>query len=122
MVNGATGAFAAVICTFIPMPDSPGGNGKGVELLFPSVMAAGMLMLVVWQLQLDRFVTMLPVPVMIGFCNGLAIVIGRSQLVSYHATLCSDGPFIEVGAGIRTQTSIAQPRPALSSAHGEPRF
>ena len=62
MVNGATGAFAAVISTFLPKPARAGGNSEAVELLFPSVMCGGVLMLVVWILRLDRFVTMLPVP------------------------------------------------------------
>eukprot|EP00449_Zooxanthella_nutricula_P013658 CAMPEP_0198522994 /NCGR_PEP_ID=MMETSP1462-20131121/21862_1 /TAXON_ID=1333877 /ORGANISM="Brandtodinium nutriculum, Strain RCC3387" /LENGTH=604 /DNA_ID=CAMNT_0044252671 /DNA_START=27 /DNA_END=1841 /DNA_ORIENTATION=+ len=79
MVNGATGAFAAIIGTFIP-PGGTGNNGQGVELLFPSVMLAGLLMLCVSRANLARFITLLPAPVMIGFCNGLAIVIGMAQL------------------------------------------
>jgi SulP family sulfate permease len=80
MVNGATGAFAAIIGTFLPEPTIDGGNGAGVELLFPSVMLAGVLMLVVSVTNLARFITLLPAPVMVGFCNGLAIVIGNAQL------------------------------------------
>eukprot|EP00913_Durusdinium_trenchii_P021460 g20168.t1 len=79
MVNGATGAFAAIVGTFIP-PAGTGNNGEGVELLFPSVMLAGLLMVVVSVTKLSRFITLLPSPVMLGFCNGLAIVIGLSQL------------------------------------------
>lgn len=80
MVNGATGAFAAIISTFIPAPKENGGNGEGVELLFPSVMVAGVLMFLFAALKLSRFIKILPSPVMIGFCNGLAIVIGLAQL------------------------------------------
>lgn len=79
MVNGATGAFAAIIGTFIPSAGT-GNNGEGVELLFPSVMFAGFLMLLVSFFKLSRFITLLPSPVMIGFCNGLAIVIGLAQI------------------------------------------
>jgi len=79
MVNGATGAFAAIIGTFIPNAGT-GKNGEGVELLFPSVMLAGVLMFVVSATKLSRFITLLPSPVMIGFCNGLAFVIGLAQL------------------------------------------
>merc|ERR1719265_2928853 len=57
MVNGATGAFAAIIGTFIP-PAGVGENGEGVELLFPSVMLAGALMLIVSFLNLSRFITL----------------------------------------------------------------
>jgi hypothetical protein len=74
MINGATGAFAAIVSSFLAVPEAAGGNGEGVELLFPSVMVGGVLMLVVWAIKLDRFITMLPLPVMVGFCNGLAIV------------------------------------------------
>eukprot|EP00405_Crypthecodinium_cohnii_P037160 CAMPEP_0206545646 /NCGR_PEP_ID=MMETSP0325_2-20121206/12258_1 /ASSEMBLY_ACC=CAM_ASM_000347 /TAXON_ID=2866 /ORGANISM="Crypthecodinium cohnii, Strain Seligo" /LENGTH=601 /DNA_ID=CAMNT_0054044667 /DNA_START=36 /DNA_END=1841 /DNA_ORIENTATION=+ len=79
MVNGATGAFAAIIGTFIPEAGT-GKNGPGVELLFPSVIFAGLLMFAVSASKLSRFITILPAPVMIGFCNGLAIVIGLAQL------------------------------------------
>lgn len=79
MVNGATGAFAAIIGTFIPQ-GAEGEDGVGVELLFPSVILAGVFMLTFSKLRLSRFITLLPSPVMIGFCNGLAIVIGLAQL------------------------------------------
>ena len=87
-VNGATGAFAAIVATFLEEPAKPGGNGAGIELLFPSVMLAGVLMLGVWALHLDRFISLLPLPVMIGFCNGLAFVIGRAQLHPFYAPVC----------------------------------
>ena len=88
MINGATGAFAAIVSSFLEEPLTPGGNGKGVELLFPSVIVGGVLMLVVWALRLDKFISMLPLPVMIGFCNGLAIVIGLAQLHPFYAPVC----------------------------------
>mmetsp|Transcript_40213 Transcript_40213/g.65017 ORF Transcript_40213/g.65017 Transcript_40213/m.65017 type:complete len:652 (+) Transcript_40213:117-2072(+) len=80
MVNGATGASAAIIATFLPVPEEKGGNGEGVELLFPTVMFAGLLMFFVSAANLSRFILLLPAPVMVGFCNGLAIVIGLAQL------------------------------------------
>jgi len=80
MVNGAEGAFAAIISTLIPEPTTPGGNGEGIELLFPSVMVCGAVMLLIWLTGSYRFITVVPASVMLGFCNGLAIVIGVSQL------------------------------------------
>ena len=85
MINGATGAFAAIIATFLEEPEVEGGNGAGIETLFPSVIVAGLLMLGVCYFRLDRFVALLPLPVMIGFCNGLAVVIGRAQLHPFYA-------------------------------------
>jgi len=80
MVNGAEGAFAAIIATLIPEPLEPGGNGEGIELLFPSVMVCGAFMLLVWLTGSYKFIGLVPASVMLGFCNGLAIVIGNSQL------------------------------------------
>jgi SulP family sulfate permease len=80
MVNGAEGAYAAIIGTFIAVPDTPGQNGAGVQTLFPSVMCAGAFMLIIWAVGGDRFVTLMAASIMDGFCCGLAIVIGLSQL------------------------------------------
>lgn len=80
MICGASGAFAAVISTFIGKPERLGGSGDGVELLFPSVMLAGALMGAVRLAGGARFITLIPEPVMVGFCNGLALVIARAQL------------------------------------------
>ncbi|CAJ1367963.1 unnamed protein product, partial [Effrenium voratum] len=91
MVNGATGAFAAIIATFLPVPKVPGGNGEHVELLFPSVMLAGFLMLAASAANLSRFILLLPTPVMVGFCNGLAIVIGLAQLHPFHSEANASG-------------------------------
>ena len=92
MVEGATGAFAAIINTFLGEPDVPGGNGAGIELVFASVMLAGVLMLLVWAFRLDRFISLLPLPVMVGFCNGLAIVIGIAQLHPFKVPKCGSCP------------------------------
>ena len=89
MINGATGAFAAIVATFLDEPEVDGGNGNGIETLFPSVILAGFLMLLVWALKLDRLVSLLPLPVMIGFCNGLAVVIGKAQLHPFEAPVCN---------------------------------
>mmetsp|Transcript_468 Transcript_468/g.1305 ORF Transcript_468/g.1305 Transcript_468/m.1305 type:complete len:597 (-) Transcript_468:69-1859(-) len=80
MVNGAEGAFAAIISTMIPEPTTPGGNGDNIELLFPSVIVCGGFMLLIWLLGAYRLITLVPASVMLGFCNGLAIIIGMSQL------------------------------------------
>ena len=61
-------------------PLIPGDNGAGIELLFPSVMCAGVFMLLIWLLEADRFITLMAASIMDGFCCGLAIVIGLSQL------------------------------------------
>jgi hypothetical protein len=54
MVNGAEGAFAAIISTMVAAPENKGDNGEGIELLFPSVMCAGAFMLLIWAVRGDR--------------------------------------------------------------------
>lgn len=80
MVNGAEGAYAAIISTFVDVPTEDLGNGDGILLLFPSVMVAGVFMLIVWLLRMDKFITLMAASIMDGFCCGIAVVIGASQL------------------------------------------
>jgi MFS superfamily sulfate permease-like transporter len=80
MVNGAEGAFAAIIGTMVAEPYVAGDNGAGIELLFPSVLTAGLIMLIIWAIGGHKFITMMAASIMDGFCCGLAIVIGLSQL------------------------------------------
>jgi len=89
-VNGAEGAFAAIISTLVTEPEVKGQNGEGIELLFPSVMTAGAFMLLIWAVGGDRFITLMAASIMDGFCCGLAVVIGLSQLHPFQIGHGSD--------------------------------
>lgn len=80
MINGSAGALASVTCGFVAAPVGGAASGAGVEELFVSVMGAGVLILIAALCRIGRFLSLVPATVMIGFCNGLAIVIGRAQL------------------------------------------
>ena len=71
MISGATGAMAVVMTGFVVL--------FGVEYLFAAVVLAGIIQILAGVLQLGRFIRILPHPVMLGFVNGLAIVIGLAQ-------------------------------------------
>eukprot|EP00922_Rhytidocystis_sp_ex-Travisia-forbesii_P057333 GHVS01084935.1.p1 GENE.GHVS01084935.1~~GHVS01084935.1.p1 ORF type:complete len:749 (+),score=92.11 GHVS01084935.1:236-2482(+) len=92
IINGATGAFAAVIGGFVTRTCSPEGECvyEGIELLFMSLLFAGLLIIIFGFLRLGKLVQLVPSSVMIGFCNGLAIVIGLAQLHPFQ--LQSTGP------------------------------
>ena len=47
----------------------------GVEYLFATVVLMGVLQLIAGGLRLGKFIRLVPHPVMLGFVNGLAIVI-----------------------------------------------
>ena len=71
MISGATGALAVVMVSLVMQ--------HGVQYLFATVILMGILQLVAGALRWGKFIRMIPHPVMLGFVNGLAIVIGMAQ-------------------------------------------
>ena len=80
MISGATGAIAIVAAGAVEMGNEVGGTEMGLKYLFATLMLAGAIQLLAGALRLGRFIRLVPHPVMIGFVNGLAIVIGLGQL------------------------------------------
>jgi len=78
--------LASVSASYV-LPD-----GTGVEELFVSVIGAGVIVLIAAAFDIGRFLPLVPATVMIGFCNGLAIVIGHAQL-DWFKTL--DGEWLD---------------------------
>jgi SulP family sulfate permease len=85
MISGATGAMAVVVVALVAE--------HGIEYLFPTVILCGLLQIGVGIGRLGKLIRMVPHPVMLGFVNGLAIVIGLAQLGSFK-TLSSDGELV----------------------------
>ena len=75
MISGATGALAVVMVALV--------MDHGAEYLFATVVLMGALQLAAGISKLGKFIRMVPQPVMLGFVNGLAIVIGISQLSQF---------------------------------------
>ena len=82
MISGATGALAVVMVALVA--------DHGAEYLFATVVLMGILQLIAGISKLVKFIRMVPQSVMLGFVNGLAIVIGISQL-SQFKTINSTG-------------------------------
>ena len=72
MVSGAAGSMAVVIVALVVQ--------HGVQYLLATVLLSGLIMLTFGLLRLGKLVRMVPHPVMLGFVNGLAIVIALAQL------------------------------------------
>ena len=72
MISGATGATAVVMVALVAT--------YGVEYLFAAVVLAGLLQILAGVFKLGKFIRLVPYPVMLGFVNGLAIVIFLAQL------------------------------------------
>jgi SulP family sulfate permease len=78
MISGATGALAVVMVSLVA--------DHGVQYLFATVVLMGILQILSGIFRLGKFIRMVPQPVMLGFVNGLAIVIGISQLNQFKTT------------------------------------
>jgi len=72
MISGATGAIAVVLVALVQQ--------HGIEYMFAAVVLMGLLQILFGVLRLGKFIRMVPHPVMLGFVNGLAIVIFLAQL------------------------------------------
>ncbi len=80
MISGATGAMAVVMVSLVAKGNELGGSGAGVQYLFATLLLVGGVQIAAGALRLGKFVRMIPAPVMMGFVNGLAIVIFLSQM------------------------------------------
>jgi len=78
MISGATGAMAVVMVALVAE--------YGVEYLFAAVVLTGMFQILAGVLRLGKFIRIVPHPVMLGFVNGLAIVIFLAQLQHFQIT------------------------------------
>lgn len=81
MISGATGAMAVVMVHLVSQGNALGGSDSaGLQFLFVTLILAGLIQVSAGVLRLGKFVRMIPHSVMMGFVNGLAIVIFLSQL------------------------------------------
>jgi sulfate permease, SulP family len=78
MISGATGAMAVVMVALVAE--------HGIEYLFATVLLAGLIQIAAGLLRLGKFIRLVPHPVMLGFVNGLAIVIFLAQLKQFQMT------------------------------------
>jgi len=76
MISGATGSMAVVMVALVA--------NHGVEYLFAAVVLAGLIQILTGIFKLGKFIRIVPHPVMLGFVNGLAIVIFLAQLQHFE--------------------------------------
>jgi sulfate permease, SulP family len=76
MISGAAGSMAVVSAGLVVQ--------HGVEYLFATIILTGILQMLFAWFRLGKLIRMVPHPVMLGFVNGLAIVIASAQLQHFH--------------------------------------
>ena len=79
MISGATGALAVVMVALVVQ--------HGVEYLFATIVLMGIFQMLFGVAKLGKFIRMVPHPVMLGFVNGLAMVIFIAQFGHFKTPL-----------------------------------
>ena len=96
MISGATGALAVVMISLV--------SEHGVQYLFATVILMGILQILAGVFKLGKFIRMVPQPVMLGFVNGLAIVIGLAQIRQFQYETAEGN--LEWMSGMLLSTSV----------------
>ncbi|MGH1398691.1 MAG: SulP family inorganic anion transporter [Alphaproteobacteria bacterium] len=90
MISGATGAMAVAMVGLVV--------AYGPEYLFAAIVLTGVLQVLAGVFHLGKFIRLVPYPVMLGFVNGLAIVIFLAQLGQFKdATHEAEGGHSAIG-------------------------
>ncbi|HIC30561.1 MAG TPA: SulP family inorganic anion transporter, partial [Flavobacteriaceae bacterium] len=97
MISGATGALAVVMVTLVAEGNDMGAPGEnlGLYYLFATVILMGIIQMLAGVFKLGKFVRLIPHPVMMGFVNGLAIVIFLSQLGMFKETVAGEKVWVQ---------------------------
>lgn len=98
MISGATGALAVVMVALVA--------GHGIEYLFATVVLMGVLQILAGIFRLGKFIRLVPYPVMLGFVNGLAIVIFMAQLTQFQITGIDGGKVWIAGWPLATMLGL----------------
>ena len=97
MISGATGALAVVMVSLVSEGNAMGtaSENLGLYYLFLTVILMGFFQILAGVFKLGKFVRLIPHPVMMGFVNGLAIVIFLSQLGMFKTSVGSEKVWLD---------------------------
>lgn len=92
-ISGPTGAMSAVLIGIVA--------DYGLQGVFFACFAAGALMLAAGLLKLGRLTTFIPMPVVMGFTSGIAIIIALGQIDNFFGTVSEGASNLEKLASYR---------------------
>ena len=84
MISGATGAVAVIFAPLVIQQTAAAGTEGALGYLFAAVILMGILQMVFGFLKLGKFIRLVPHPVMLGFVNGLAIILFKAQFAQFY--------------------------------------
>lgn len=110
MISGAAGSMAVVIVALV--------IEHGAQYFLATVMLSGLFMLIFGLLRLGKLIRMVPHSVMLGFVNGLAIVIALSQLEHFkdQGSWLSGHPLLWMLGLVAVTMAIVYGLPRLTKA------
>ncbi len=100
-IGGPTGAFVVIVANIVAQ--------HGLSGLFMVTMMAGVILTVLAATGLGRAVKFIPRPIVIGFTNGIALLIASTQISNFLGLSLSDQPsefFARMGAIARAMDTI----------------
>ncbi len=86
-VSGPTGAMSAVLIGIVAQ--------HGLQGVFLACFAAGALMLAAGMLKLGRLISFIPMPVIMGFTSGIAVIIALGQIDAFFGTVSEGAAALE---------------------------
>ncbi|MCF6175838.1 MAG: SulP family inorganic anion transporter [Victivallaceae bacterium] len=120
MISGATGAVAVIFAPLMIKQIAEVGLKGATEYLFAAVLLMGVIQLLFGIMKLGKFIRLVPYPVMLGFVNGLAIIIFKAQLSQFYTgtgaekTLLTTVPMLIMLGGVFATMAISYFLPKLT--------
>ena len=122
MISGATGAIAVIFVPLIMEQRNIGGMDSALGYLFAAVIVMGIIQILFGIFKFGKFIRLMPHPVMLGFVNGLAIIILKSQFAQFYvgvgenAHLLANKPLIVMIILVLITMSISYFLPKITTA------
>lgn len=104
-VSGPTGAMSAVLISIVLK--------YGLQGVFLACFIAGLILLVLGLCKLGRLIQYIPMPVIMGFTSGIAVIIALGQIDNFFGTTSSGETTIEQITSYITQGFMVQWEPIL---------
>lgn len=123
MISGATGAVAVIFAPLmIGLHEGGMDSQSAIDYLFVAVIMMGIIQMLFGVFKLGKFIRLVPHPVMLGFVNGLAVIIFKSQFDMFyeghgeHAHLLGTVPLLVMCGMIALTMAISLYLPKLTKA------
>ncbi len=104
-ISGPTGAMSAVLIAIVA--------NQGLQGVFLACFVAGILLLVAGILKLGRFIRLIPMPVVMGFTSGIAVIIALGQVDNFFGTVSEGTSNLAKLASYGTLGFVPQWQPLL---------